>query len=173
MAQLLCQNNLAISSRTEIIYHVAWQLYSWALIPEKWKLTFIQNPSRNVHSTLSAPICESWEEPKGSVGEWLNKHGTSIHTMEHSLDLLKNKILIQAKYMTLKCTMRSGKSQSRCILCDSILYTILEMRGGEQISGCQQLGMVGGRGVDVMMKGQRGDILRSQGSSALRKWRSR
>ena len=32
------------------------------------------------------------------------------------------------------------------VLCDSILYTILEMRGGEQISGCQQLGMVGGRG---------------------------
>ena len=28
------------------------------------------------------------------------------------------------------------------------------MRGGEQIHGCQQLGMVGRRGVDVMMKGQ-------------------
>ena len=104
---------------------MAWWLYSWAFIPDKWKFMFTQKSVHDVHSSL---IYNSPKQPTcPSKNEWLN---FAISILWNAAQPWKGTILIHTTWMALKGIMLSenkSKSLYIYIMIPLTLYTIPEI----------------------------------------------
>ena len=128
---------------------MAWWLYSWAFIPDKWKFMFTQKSVHDVHSSL---IYNSPKQPTcPSKNEWLN---FAISILWNAAQPWKGTILIHTTWMALKGIMLNKKNQRQKDTWEKKevtwfhLYNITEMmklyRDGGQTRGCQRFARKGG-----------------------------
>lgn len=156
MAQLLCRTIWRFLLELKLNLPRGMAIVLLGTYPREMKTDIHTESCKWMFTAPFLVICESWKEPKGSVGEWLNKtwyihphHGTLLRS-------IKEQTIDTTKYMTLKCTMRSGKSQSQ--RSHTLWFHFIHHSWNERWGTNQRLPAIrdGGReGVDVMMKGQR------------------